>query len=229
MTRRDGHKARGRLLRGVLAGALACAPALLAGCNVVAPVAYLVGGPPKVPAKHELDGKRRTVVFIDDRASVVPRRSLRALIGSEVDSTLIEQKAVKAENMIASDAALRVAMDERYGDPRSIDGIGEALDAEVVIYVELVAWTMSRDGVSVSPAARLSVKVLDVANDVRLWPGTVGGQMMTVALPTSAGQGPRNRLEQNAQEESLARMTGMQIARLFFAHEEDALSGRLND
>ncbi|MFG0275037.1 MAG: hypothetical protein ACF8QF_08270 [Phycisphaerales bacterium] len=216
-----------RVALPAVAGAVALAS--LGACNIVAPIAYLVGGPPKVPAAYELDKDRPTTIFVDDRASVVPRRGLRLMIGSEAESTLIEKKAIRQENMISADSTVRVALAERYGEPQSIDSIGEAVGAEVVIYVELAGWTLSRDGVSTSPAARLSVKVLDVTNNVRLWPSSINGHIMTVALPPTAAQGPQSRVEQNALEETLAKMTGLQIARLFFTHEEDALSGRLDD
>lgn len=213
----------------LLAVAGAAVLASLGACNIVAPIAYLVGGPPKVPAAYELDKDRPTTIFVDDRASVVPRRGLRLLIGSEAESTLIEKKAVKQERMISADSTVRVALAERYGDPQSIDSIGESVGAEVVIYIEMAGWTLSRDGVSSAPAARLSVKVLDVANNVRLWPSSINGHIMTVSLPQSAARGPQSRVEQNALEEALARMVGLQIARLFFTHEEDSLSGRLDD
>jgi hypothetical protein len=210
-----------------LAGAAALAP--LGACNIVAPIAYLVGGPPKVPAAYELDKERPTTIFVDDRASVVPRRGLRLLIGSEVESLLIEKKAIKQEHMISADSTVRVALAERYGEPQSIDSIGESVGAQVVIYVEMAGWTLSRDGVSSAPAARLSVKVLDVENNVRLWPSSINGHIMTISLPPTAARGPQTRVEQNAIEETLAKMAGLQIARLFFTHEEDALSGRLDD
>jgi hypothetical protein len=216
---------------GALGAAVCCAGALMvgAGCNIVAPIAYLVGGPPKTPALYELDRRRPTVVFIDDRASVVPRRALRASIGQEAESTMIEQGVVDQESMISASATLRLAMAERYGEPRSIDSVGEEVGAEVVVYVEMVSWSLRGDGVTFAPTARVSVKVLDVANDVRLWPQTIGGHVMTVQLPQTASQGPTNRVERNTIEEGLARLVGLRIARLFYTHEADPLSGRLDD
>jgi len=220
-----------RRRRRALCAALSCVIALAAftGCNVVAPVAYLVGGPPKTPALYELDRRRPTVVFVDDRASVVPRRALRAAIGQEAESTMIEQGVVDQQSMISASATLRMAMAERYGEPQSIDTIGEAVGAEVVVYVEMISWSLRGDGVTFAPTARVSVKALDVANDVRLWPQTIGGHVMTVRLPQTASEGPTNRVERNAVEEGLARLVGLRIARLFYAHEADALSGRLDD
>lgn len=214
-----------------LGAALCCAAALagVAGCNIVAPVAYLVGGPPKTPALYELDRRRPTVVFVDDRASVAPRRALRAAIGQEAESTMIEQGVVDQQSMISASAALRMAMAERYGEPRSIDAIGEDVGAEVVVYVEMISWSLRGDGVVFAPTARVSVKVLDVANDVRLWPQTIGGHVMTVQLPQTASEGPTNRVERNAVEEGLARLIGLRVARLFYTHQPDPLSGRLDD
>ena len=216
---------------GLLSAAACCAGALAvgAGCNIVAPIAYLVGGPPKTPALYDLDRRRPTVVFVDDRASAVPRRALRAVIGQEAESTMIEQGVIDQPSMISASAPLRLAMAERYGEPRSIDSVGEEVGAEVVVYVEMLSWSLSGDGITFTPSTRVSVKVLEVANDVRLWPQTIGGHVMTVQLPQTAAQGPTNRVERNAVEESLARLTGLRIARLFYTHETDPLSGRLDD
>lgn len=218
-------RARGRLAAFVCAAPLLLTPG---ACNIVAPVAYLAGGPPKKPAQHELDEDRPTVIFVDDRSNAAPRRSLRTSIGQEAESVLIEQGVVEQEKMIASSSTIRVALQERFGEPRSIDAIGEAVGAEVVIYVELVSWAMASDG-ALSPQGRINVKVLDVLNDARLWPAGPDGRTITIQLPPITGGAPQNRAELNAMEERLARRIGLEVARLFFAHEPDALSGRLDD
>jgi hypothetical protein len=56
-----------------------------AGCNIVTPIAYLVGGLPKVDPIFVLE-ERKTVVFVDDRANVISSsgRSIRLTIAEAV-------------------------------------------------------------------------------------------------------------------------------------------------
>lgn len=211
------------------AGVALVSLAVAAGCNIVAPAAYIIGGPPKVQALHKLDSKRPTVVFIDDRANVLPRRSLRVLMGQEADATLIEKRVIDGQRMIASASAMRAAADERYGSPIPIGEIGKKVGAEVIIYVQVERWSLTRDGASFSPVALVRVKALDAAAEQRLWPAASDGHALLVELPIRSSEVPQSRAEQNAAEDMLANAVGLRIARLFFDHERDALSGRLGD
>ncbi len=78
-----------RALRGRTLGVLAVLerPALT-GCNILGPAILLVEGPPKVQAQFTLEKKRPTVVFVDDRASVLPRRALRQQIAAMCQNAL---------------------------------------------------------------------------------------------------------------------------------------------
>jgi hypothetical protein len=222
------------MLCAVLRGGLLCGMALLGlaaapGCNIVAPAAYIIGGTGKIPAQHKLDSRRPTVIFIDDRANVLPRRSLRVLMGQEADSTLIEKRVIAAPNMIASSSTMRAAADERYGTPIPIGEIAQQVGAEVIIYVQIERWALTRDGSSFSPVALVRVKVLDVAAEQRLWPAAGEGQALIVELPVRSREIPQSRADRNAAEDMLANAVGVRIARLFFEHERDALSSRMGD
>jgi len=211
--------------------ALLLAPALLgtlAGCNIVAPLAYIASGPPKVDARHKLDASRTHVVFIDDRASRLPRRSLRIETAEAVEQTLMRREVLPEEQVLTTRAAMRVASAERYGSPLSIAEIGASAGADVIIYATVDAWSLSRDGVSLSPAARGRVKVIDAAADERLFPPGRDGFPVRVELPQSPSQMPTGA-ERRAAHIGLAQAFGAQIARLFFQHERDALSGQLDD
>lgn len=197
---------------------LALAAATLAsGCNIVGPAFLLVHGPEKVPAAHTLDPKRPTVVVIDDRANFVPRRALRMTMSSETERHLLGERAL--EDMISGQSALAAAGAEKDGRPLSIAEIGRAVGAEVVVYVAVDEFTLSPDGQSFVPTARLRVKVIDAANDRRIWPEDRAGQAIVARVPPKQGTAPTGLTEQARAEDELARSAGLSIARLFVKHD----------
>jgi len=213
-----------------LLAALATFGVVSPGCNIVAPAFLIIHGPPKVKKQYELDANRSTVVFVDDRANVMPRRSLRTVMTQSADEMLINKDVVKQENVLTSVAAMQVASQERYGSPKTIVEIGRAIDAEVVIYISMVDWSLTRDGVSMAPTMRARVKVIDAKENKRLWPNqTVNGYPVTVELPAALGAQPETRAERAQVEAELAKIAGVKVARLFFTHPKDQLSGELDD
>ncbi len=198
------------------------------GCNIVAPVASLVAGPPKTQAAHKLDKASTAVIFIDDRASQAPRRSLRNVVATEAERTLIEKNVLAADQLFPSAAAARAAQGESYDAPISIAEVGRRVGADRVIYVEMTSFSLSRDGVTLSPSASARVKVIDAATGQRIFPDDAAGYPVTAQLPRGA-QAPASLAARAQVEQALAKALGVQIARVFFTHERDALSGRLND
>ncbi len=202
---------------GVIAGAVAsCA---LSGCDYVAAATYIVEGPPKVDAAHELDAKRKTVLLIDDRSNALPRRSLRRVIGEEAEQTMLAGKALKPDLTIPSASTQAAMGQERRESPRSVVDIGREVGADVIIYVEMAAFTLSRDGATSSPLVSASVKVFDVTENKRLWPETPQGFPLTYAPPTRSATMPGSLSERMQQEDAAAKMFGRAIGQLFFEHE----------
>lgn len=217
---------RGRLGRKgrVLGWALACGVALTAGCNIVAPVFYIVHGPEKVPAQHELDPERPTVVFVDDRANRLPRRAMRQTIGEAAQTALMERKAVI--DMIDTRGAIAASNQDKAGQAMSIVDIGKAVNAEVVVYATVDAFTLSSDGQSYSPAATLRVKVIDVVADTRVWPEEKEGYVLSLAFPTRTQDVPRTATDVRRFEEETARLVGEALAQLFYKYERAQDAGQ---
>src|SRR4051812_9808950 len=69
----------------------AIAIAALPGCNILGPAFLLVHGPEKAPAAYKLDKERSTVVFVDDRSSVLAKRALRQQIATAAQNELLKQ------------------------------------------------------------------------------------------------------------------------------------------
>jgi hypothetical protein len=191
--------------------------ALPAGCNIAGPVFFLVHGPEKVKKVYELDAKKTTVVFIDDRQNRVPRRTLRLAMGEECEKALLKEKVVA--DMVTAESALTAAGTDRYGKPLPIAQVGAAVKAETVIYVTVDDFSLTQDNQSLSPVVNMRVKVIDVASDARLWPEEERGHPLSVRPKASARDLPANLSARYKLEDDLARQAGREVAQLFYNHE----------
>ncbi|MCP4836635.1 MAG: hypothetical protein GY895_17935 [Phycisphaera sp.] len=219
-----------RGLRGAatFAALLAFLSASIAGCNVIVPVAYVLEGPGKIPAEYTLRDTS-TAVFIDDSNSRFPRTALRAMVGVEVTQQLIQNKAVPANMMVDSrDVIGLVRAIETNGRRATIERIGREAGVEQVIYVKLEGFAMTLDGVTPRPTAVCSVKVLDLASGIRVFPMEEGKGRETVAQlrevdPSLFETFAKTRLI----EDSLATKLGRNIAEVFYEHERVDLGENL--
>jgi len=200
----------------------------VAGCNIVAPIAYAIEGPPKVAAEHRL-ADIPTVVFVDDRKNILTRTALRNTIGDTVAQTLMQQKLV-TRTFSTGDA---VAIARRQESERALmpmDAIGRAVGAEQVIYVNIIMFGLTSDGFSPRPTAVAEIRVIDVEGRQRTFP--VGG-LDSSGRPVEASLREinpdvlRTQASRRAVEDRLAQALGIQIARLFFEHERINLGENL--
>lgn len=210
----------GRAARCTAASILASAAVLAAlpGCNVVGPIVAVAQGPGEVPAAFEdLDSQRKTVIFVDDPANKIAQRRIRSQIGVAAQDELLRRKLIDEGAMI--DARSALAMAERGGDngPLAITEIGEAVGAEVIIYVLVTRFGMSDDGVNFQPTSELEVKILDVTSEARIWPPAGDpGYRATFSTSTGNANMPRTRTGALQAEMDLAEVTGLGLAQLFY-------------
>ncbi len=200
--------------------------AFLAGCNIVAPIALLLEPPPSKDAAIELDRDIKTVIFVDDRASRLPKRSLRGLIGRTAEENLISKKILAADHVIPSRTAVRIIEFESNESPMSVADIGRRLGADIVIYITIDAWTLTRDGSSIAPSARARMKIIDAVNNERIFPAQSSGYGIVVRMPTRPGSVPSGRSGRAQLENELAAALGIELARVFYDHEIDPMSKR---
>jgi len=207
---------------------LAATAALLAGCNIIGPIAVLASGPPKTQAQYTLDPTKVTVIVIDDRASRTPQRSLRDIVGRSAEEEILRRKLVN--DMVKSNLALGVMARERFGSPLTIAELGQALKAETVIYATVDEFALSPDGQTYSPFTRLRVRVVDATTGNRLFPppGTTDWAKLDVDIPAQATEKPGGG-EQNAALQDLARVTGLALAQMFYTHENREAPKRLRE
>lgn len=206
-----------RWLLLVLVSAL-CA-VVVAGCNLLAAGYFVVNGPPKVPSVYTLDPERPTVVYVDDRANRLPRRALRQTISRGIEQTLLEHEAV--EDMIASRSATIATSSESFEQPMSLVEIGRSVGAEVLIWVAIDSFSLSPDGVTYLPTARVRVKIVDVVTGQRLWPpADQEVSQIPFAMNQQQGTVPTKRSETVQAYEQLAGYVGIGIAQMFYEHEK---------
>lgn len=220
---------RGSTTAGLAILAL-CAMAMVA-CNILGPAGYFIMGPEKTKPQFLLDPKRSTVIFVDDRASVLPNRTVRQHIAKAVEKVLLEGKAVMQADIIDSDAILAYSTRERFAKPQGIAEVGRAVSAQVVVYATVDTFTLSADGAQFQPIASVRVKVIDAVDGRRLWPGAdpdpadpaasasatpqVTWAPVNVNLTTQQGTAPTNSAERTSAELELADRLGRAIGRLF--------------
>jgi len=207
-----------KLLRPI-AVSLLLATAAAAGCNLVAGAFLIAHGPEKTPSLFTLPKQASAVIAIDDRGSVIPQRSLRDTIGKSAEEEILQQNLVR--EMVAARLATAVMSRERYGQPMSIADIGKAVNADIVIYVTIDQFSLSKDGTTLSPVANGRVKIIDSQSGHRLGPPEGGGDEyypLIVDLPPQGGVNTTASQQQRMQE--LARVTGSYLARMFYDAEK---------
>jgi len=214
---------------GLVVSAAACA--LMGSCNILGPAGYLAFGQPKAPALYEPQD-RSTVVFVDDRNNAIPMNAtrIRREIADKVSTDLMEQEVIT--DMISSRDAMATARSrDRDGELMSIDALGAAVGAEQVIYVTMISFQGSPDGHSPRPTASCRLKIIDVPNRARLFPGPDADQSffpVTVVSPPISPELYTSNEGRRQIERILAVMLGDQIAKLFYKHVPDELGTRLD-
>lgn len=208
---------KARVLHSLAACSLALA-ALTAGCNILGPAGYFIAGPESIQPVYQLPPNRATVIFVDDRSSRVPTRTSRELIGTTAEQTILASGVI--EDMVQSRLVLAAVKAERFGTPMTIAEVGQAVEADIVIYATVDQFTLSTDGQTFAPEASLRVKVIDAKSDSRLWPaeGTdEGTYRLSIKLPPQQGQLPTSA-QRLAAEQAFARLIGDRLGKLFYEH-----------
>lgn len=201
---------------------------VLAGCNIVAPIAMIVSPPPTYPAQHTLDANLPTLIFVDDRSSRLPRAALRQTIAEEAQGILLKEADLK--NVIDCRAAYVVTSRDRADDVTPLVDLGKAVQARVIVYVSIDRFTLSEDGQQLAPIVAMRAKVLDVEKDAdpRLWPPDPKGVPVTATIRVSTREVPTAGADLYAAQNAAAKQAGKAIAQLFYKHRVDqsATEGR---
>jgi predicted pyridoxine 5'-phosphate oxidase superfamily flavin-nucleotide-binding protein len=190
-----------------------------AGCNIVGPAAYFIAGPEKTPARYTLPIDRPTVIFIDDRKSIIPRRTLRNSVADTAQTRLLNERVVK--DMIAAQSAIQAAGRDGPDGPLPASEIGRRVGADIIIVASVDSFRLTPDGSTYRPEAQMRVRVIDCKAESRLWPADDIGHQVITTLRTTARSTPTTTSEQFKAEEELAQAAGEELARLFYKHERE--------
>lgn len=204
----------------LLLGLLACP--LLGSCNIVAPVIYMVEGPPKDAAVFKLDKERPTLVLVDDRLNALPRPRLRETIAARAQEILLKQRVLT--RVIDCRGAYAAMAGDREGKVLSITEIGRAVKAEIVVCVGVDSFGAPATGASAGQElileSAMRVRVLDVTKDEpRVWPGEPEGYAFAARHRPAAGTSIETMTQAQAVQIALAEQCGKAVAELFYKHE----------
>ncbi len=196
----------------------------LGACNILTPIAYIAEGPPKLPAKYTLP-ERKTAIFVDDRTNTISRSRLRDEIGDAIATALLTQKLVP--DVVSPRDAHNLARNERAGQHLSMERIARDLGAEQLIYVEMMTYRISLDGVTPKPAASARVRVIDAVAREALFPSGTSGELVQSQMREVAPDRYGNTTGRRQIEDELAVEFGTEIAELFYDHEKRELGAGL--
>lgn len=215
--------------RTLILSALVGVSIAIPGCNLVAGAYLIASGPEKTPAVFTLPKTASAVIALDDRGSVIPQRSLRDVIGKTAEEEILAQNLVR--EMIASRLAAAVMARERYGQPMGIAEIGQAVKADIVIYVVIDQFTLSKDGQTLSPMTVGRVKIIESATGHRIGPpegGPTDYYPFEVDLPPQGDAAPTTN-NQLQQMQNLAKLTGVYLSRMFYNAEKISAPTKLEE
>ena len=196
----------------------------LSGCSWIAGAAYIVSPPEKIDAKYDLPDKA-TLVIIDDPRGLVTSPSTLRRIATATRNVLEIEKVIVAGGFVGQDelAGYRSELGDRY-NTTSLAALAMHLGAKQVIHVEVTGFQMELGGNVIRPAIAMNVKVFDLDERGRVFPGSLDpstGDGLGASVYPMQSQMPARDLTGASASRSiavrdLADQAGRDIARLFF-------------
>ncbi len=214
-----------------IAAALAAAALLAGGCNMAVPALYVIQGPQKRPAQFTLPEDRKLVVFVDDRENVVSRLQLRAQLADDVGSRIQQEELVR-EVVSGRELIAYVRRVETASRRVPIDELGKVVGADLVLYVEMDAFTLSADGASATPVASAYVKVVDLKEKRRIFPpdgDDPRGFPVSSELKNMDVEMYRTSAARRKAEDLLERQFAEEVARIFYEHDPKNFGGGVTE
>ncbi len=187
------------------------------GCNIVGPAAYFIEGPPKAPAKYNVP-PGKIVVLVDDEDSRVSRVALRTKIGDQIAETLVSE-GVATGAISTKDAVAWVRKHDKPGSRASLEEVGKAVGADVVIGIKMLDFKLSVDGVQPKPLAMAEVRGIDVRTNAVLFPEGAGWEPVETTMREVQPELYRTSVGRREIEDSVAVALAEKIAWLFYEHE----------
>mgnify|MGYP006417164469 CR=1 FL=1 len=199
---------------------------MLSSCNIASVVGYIATPDPQQDALFELQDVS-TVVFVDDRRNIMHPTRLRRVVAERVTNDLLTKEILSS--MISPRDILRVsASSDRYGSPIAMDELGNAVGANVLIYVEVQSFSLTNDGQTANPTATCDVRVIDVLSRKRLFPEDGESYRVQAMVKNISPHRLKATGEVRKLAEELAENLGDSVAKLFYGHVTGRLGENLN-
>lgn len=183
------------------------------GCAAFGAFEYAAMGPPVQPARYE-PARKPMVVFVENYRSP----SAVALDADRLGSMVARELAVNDVVPVVSPEALFSLREQKgtaFGEMR-ISEIGQAVGAEQVLYIELLASRAEQPtGELMKASMSARVKVVDAADGRTLWPADMSeGYAMQYETPMKLRE---EQVSLSSVREEMLRTMARRTARLFYA------------
>ncbi len=180
-----------------------------------------MGQDQKTPAEFELPAKALLILVDDDYGLIQPPIARDALV--EAVARELRDHGV-AEKITSNEELARLRQSTPDFEKRCADAVGKMANAEVVLWLQVVRFTIPDDidAAMVPCYYGVTVKVLDATatkrEDVRLWPKEREGKTVEVTIsPHDLQQAKSIREAHTLAAETLA----VDVARLFYEYKTE--------
>jgi hypothetical protein len=193
----------------------------LTGCRTVS--ALLAPDPrPLVEAKYKFVKGKKIAVLVDDYLAPITSPGMKRGLAQKIGDGLIEAGAVRAGDLVSTESVAQLPKDTAQGKKISIQNIGKQVQADQVLYVNIVEFNLQADPENplIHPKARAYVKVVNVEDGDRLWPIDITGE------PIEAKSRMQNELITDKADtspfaERLSLLVASEVVDLFFDHRDE--------
>lgn len=173
----------------------------------------------KIPAQYELP-KGKVLVLVDDVEGLAQLPQTRELLVQYVGEELLAHKAAK--QVVSPQAVNRLRQADPDFERRSAHQIGQKVEADVVLWLQVKDFFAPVEVEDTSAAARMSISVIvldatvsDDPSKVRLWPPGTEGHLESLELTSNQVNALKGH---DAVARKLAEKLSRQISRLFYKH-----------
>ena len=217
------------LRRSSLCLLLGMVSVLVPGCNILVPVTYAVQGTGQNPAEHELD-QVKTLVFVDDLNSVLPRTVLRVRLAESISEELLRLDLVPT-TVNPSDVMALVRSRERKSSRSSMSSIAEDAGVSQMIYIRVDSFSGLVRSTELRPTASIGIRVMHFDKGGRVFPPTelnsTGSRSVDVSLREVDPSKLRSASDRRRVEQQLIAKLAYESCKLFREHEARELGENL--
>lgn len=180
-----------RTYNKVMVSLALCGVCFLSGCGLIAAIGTPNRHEKKVPAEYDLSKHKdkKILVLVNQPVWVAAEVNLRYYITEAMNSCLAKQTGIDPELLIDYEELAAFRSGRSDWSKLSAAEIGKALDADIVVLVEVVDCTLNEIARSGYYKGSLSARssLLDTASGAKLWPESVNDKIIRVGFDAEQG------------------------------------------